>query len=127
MRDAKGVKEQLNEGCDLLGTAKWCTRDAVVRVSRRSVRVRARLLERVEVELSCGHLMCWRPLCLELSSVAGVSLPAPLPHPHQPYVCLSAAAAVSSRSCVCKALFSLALSRKLRKDARFEGFCVLYK
>lgn len=99
----------------------------VHRVSCWSVRVRARLLERVEVELSCGHLTCWRPLCLELSSVAGVSLSQPPSHPLQSYVCLSAAAAVSSHICVWKAFscfFSLSLSCKLRKDDHFKGFSV---
>lgn len=97
-------------GCDLLRMAKWCTRDAAVRVSCWSARVRACLLERVEVELSCGHLTCWRPLCLELSSVAGVSLPAPPPihtspmsvSPLQP---LSSAVSVSER--LSRALFLL--------------------
>ncbi len=116
-------------GCDSFRMAKWCTRDAAVRVSCWSVRVRARLLERVEVELSCGHLTCWRPFCLELSSVAGVSLSQPPSHPHQPYVCLSTAAAVSSRICVWKAFscsFSLSLFMYAQKRCPFwRILCVL--
>lgn len=90
-------------GCDSLSMAKWCTRDAAVHVSCWSVRVRACLLERVEVEVNCGHLTCWRPLCLELSSVAGVSLsPSPPPiHTSPIYVSplqpLSLAVCVSER------------------------------
>ncbi len=85
-------------------------------------------LSEYQVELSCGHLTCWRTLCLEFSSVAGVFLSQPPSHLHQPYVCLSAAAAVSSRICVWKAFscsFSLSLSCKLRKKCPFWRFICL--
>lgn len=71
------------DGCERM----WFVGDGkmVHRRCRWSTSVRVCLLERVEVELSCGHLTCWRPLCLEFSSVAAVSLPAPL----TPGSCLS--------------------------------------